>query len=99
MTATIAKIPPAKTVPNGKDDLRVLIAELTDRMVKTLDRPPEDSAANGSDTATFKELRDALDTVCGVYRLLYSTGDLDQTGSALAEYQKELKNGRNSGRR
>ena len=100
MTATIAKMPTAKIVPNGKEELRALIAELTNRMVKSLDRAPEDSPENGSDTASFQELRGALDTVCGVYRLLYSTGDLDDTGSALAEYQKEMRNGRkNSNRR
>ena len=81
--------------PNAeKSNLRSLVSELTERMVRALDTPEGLPPEQGKETATFTNLRDALSTVCSVYKLLEGIGDFDDSGSALAEYGKVLRNGR-----
>jgi hypothetical protein len=82
---------------NEKAKLRTLIGELTERMVKALDKPEGEAPEKGKETATFSDLRGALATVCDVYRLLNGTGDLDEGGSALGEMGKRF-HGRNQAR-
>lgn len=95
---TIERLNTQQTSEKAK--LRSLIGELTERMVRALDDPGGKSEEQGKETASFSNIKSCLDTVCSVYRLLNGTGDLDESGSALLDYQKEMNNGRaNQGRR
>lgn len=78
---------------NKKRELKDLIEELTTRMVSALDSPKGKEAEEGKETATFADLKSALSTVCDVYRLLNATGDLDESGTALNEYEKRMRHG------
>lgn len=80
-------------IKTKKKELTELIEELTNRMVGALDasqRPPEE----GKETASFADIKACLSTVCDVYRLLNSTGDLDESGTALTDYEKRMGHGR-----
>jgi hypothetical protein len=96
MPGDVTKLP--MPAANEKQELRALIKELTERMVKALDRD-EGRASEGKETASFGDLCSALDRVCGVYRLLNGTGDLDTGGAALESYREEFANGRKHPRR
>lgn len=78
---------------NKKRELAELIEELTNRMVTALDSPKGKEPEEGKETATFADLKAALSTVCDVYRLLNTTGDLDESGTALNDYEKRMRHG------
>jgi len=82
---------------NTKAELRKLIGELTERMVKALDNPGGLPEEQGKETARFADLKGALATVCDVYRLLHGTGDFDATGNALGKMQERFHGRTNQG--
>jgi|SRR5579859_234798 len=85
-----------------REKLRLVVIELLDRMVKALDAPPaakDEKEERGKEVATFSDLKEAVNTAVGVYRLFNATGDLDEAGAALEAYSTEMKNGSSNSRR
>ena len=84
---------PMKPVEAERATLRLLISELTERMVKALDTPEGKKPSEGKETASFSDLKGALATVLDVYKTLNGTGDLDNSGHALDAYKGAFNHG------